>query len=359
MIGGSCKNTKTYGQYSWTPEAELFPKGARVRHRWPMSSHDPAHLGRVIIHAGSIIRVLVPLIATILLFPSPSLYGKMVWNKDTGWVDPATLNPLIPDQRFKLALAMMVERQYESAVKEFQAILERHPEGDLVEPCLYNIAQAYFLAGKYKKAFYAYEDFLDRLPGTRLTGLVLEKEFQAGLALLESKFTASVEIFEKVLEHNPKGPLAPESQARIGDAYFLAMEYDMAEEAYRKLLENYPKSEWAPYALFRIPLSKLSLELMRERDLGRLWKARQGFEEYLANYPTGSFAEEAKKKIHETEELIAHRQYHIAELYLRRKRPQAAMVHFEGVISHFPNTLWAEKSREQIDFLKKINAVRK
>lgn len=308
---------------------------------------------------AAITRILVLLIGIILLFPSPNLYGKMIWNKDTGWVDPTALNPQIPDEHFKLALAMMVDRQYESAVKEFQAILQKYPKGDLVEPCLYNIAHACFLAGKYKKAFDAYEDFLERLPGTRLSGVVLEKEFQAGVALMESKHTASVEIFEKVIEHNPKGPLAPESQVKIGDAYFLAMEYDTAEEAYRKLLENYPRSEWAPYAMFRIPLSKLSVEIMRERDLGRLWKARDGFEEYLANYPTGSFTEEAKKKIHETEDLIAQRQYNIAEFYLRKKHPQAAMTHFEGVVNHFPNTPWAAKSREQIDFLKKINAIKK
>jgi outer membrane assembly lipoprotein YfiO len=304
--------------------------------------------------------VLVLTVGIMLLsFPATTLYGRWIWNKESGWVDPETLDRRILDQRFKLAIAMMVNQEYDSAAKEFQAVLEKSPEGDLLESCLYNIAQAYYLAGKYKKAFDAYEDFLERLPGTRLSGLVLEKEFQAGVALMEIKPTSAVEIFEKVIEHNPKGPLAPESQVRIGDAYFMAMEYDSAEEAYRKLLESYPKSEWAPYAMFRIPLSKLSIEIMRERDLGRLWKAREGFEEYLANYPTGSFAEEAKKKIHETEELIAQRQYNIAEFYLRKKRPQAAMTHFQGVINQFPNTPWAEKSRGQIDFLKKINAVKK
>ncbi|MEK7821965.1 MAG: outer membrane protein assembly factor BamD [Planctomycetota bacterium] len=309
--------------------------------------------------AGSITRILALIAGIMLLSPSPSLYGKLIWNKDTGWVDPITLNPRIPDQHFKLALSMMVDQQYESAVKEFKAVMRADKDGTLLEPCLYSIAQAYLLAGKYMKAFDAYEDFLARLPGTRLSGVILEKEYQAGVALMESKPTSAVEIFEKVIEHNPKGPLAPESQVKLADAYFMAMEYESAEEAYRKLLENYPKSEWAPYAMFRIPLSKLTLETLRERDLGRLWKAREGFEEYLANYPAGNFAEEAKKKIHETEEFIARRQYDIAELYLRKKHPQAAMVHFEGVVNHFPNTSWAEKSREQIEFLKKINATRK
>ncbi|HHT9131070.1 MAG TPA: outer membrane protein assembly factor BamD [Candidatus Tripitaka californicus] len=309
--------------------------------------------------AGSITRILALIAGIILLSPSPSLYGKLIWNKDTGWVDPITLNPRIPDQHFKLAMSMMVDQQYESAVKEFKAVMKADKDGTLLEHCLSSIAQAYLLAGKYMRAFDAYEDFLERLPGTRLSGVILEKEYQAGVALMESKPTSAVEIFEKVIEHNPKGPLAPESQVKLADAYFMAMEYESAEEAYRKLLENYPKSEWGPYAMFRIPLSKLTLETLRERDLGRPWKAREGFKEYLANYPAGNIAEEDKKKIHETEESIARRQYDIAELYLRKKHPQAAMVHFEGVVNHFPNTSWAEKSREQIEFLKKINATRK
>lgn len=295
----------------------------------------------------------------VLLVPAPGAHAKWVWNRDTGWVDPLTLDRGVADQRYKLAIAMMVDRKYESAIKEFQAILEEYPDSDLAEPAHYNIGQAYFLAGKYKKAFRAYEELLERFPGTRMTGLVHKKEFEAGTALMQEDPKDSVEIFERVIEHNPQGPLAPDSQVKIADAYFLAEDFVSAEEAYRGLLENYPRSEWAPYALYRIPLSRLSLELRRERDLEGLWRARSGFEEYLANYPDGALVEEAKKKIHEVEELIARREYSIAEFYLRKKRPSAAIVYLRRILDRFPNTPWAEKSQETIDFLKKINVVKR
>lgn len=289
----------------------------------------------------------------------PRAGAKWVWNKETGWVDPLTLDRDVADQRYKLAIAMMVDRKYESAIKEFQVILKEYPDSDLVEPTHYNIGQAYFLAGKYKKAFRAYEELLERFPGTRMTGLVHKREFEVGVALMKEDPKDSVEIFERVIEHNPQGPLAADSQVKIADAYFLAEDFISAEEAYRALLENYPRSEWAPYALFRIPLSRLSLELRRERDLEGLWKARDGFEEYLANYPDGALANEAKRKIHEVEGLIAEREYRIAEFYLRKKKPSAAIIYLERILDKFPNTLWAKKSQETIDFLKKINAVKR
>lgn len=286
-------------------------------------------------------------------------YAKWVWNKESGWVDPLTLNPGIPDQRYKLALAMAMDRKYDSAVKEFQALLKRYPNSDLVEPCMFNIGHAYFLAGKHKKAFNAYERLLERFPGTRLTELVMEKEFQAGVALMELKPLSSVDIFEKIIEHNPMGPLAPDCQVKMGDAYFQAQEYEDAADAYRKLLETYPKSEWAPYAQYRIPLSRLNVELRRERDIGKLQKAREGFEEYIANYPEGPLTQEAKKNIHEVEELMAQREYQTAEFYLRKKNLQAAIVYLQGIRDRFPNTSWAEKSQETIDFLKKISVAKK
>ena len=286
-------------------------------------------------------------------------HAKWVWNKESGWVDPLTLNPGIPDQRYKLALAMVVDHKYDSAVKEFQALLKRYPNSDLAEPCQFNIGQAYFLAGKYKKAFKAYERLLERFLGTRLTELVLEKELQVGIALMESNPLSSVDIFEKIIEHNPMGPLAPECQVKTGDAYFQGQEYEDAAEAYRKLLETYPKSEWAPYAQYRIPLSRLNSELRRERDMGKLLKARDGFEEYIANYPEGPLTQEAKKGFHDVEELMAQREYHTAEFYLRKKNLQAAIVYLQGIRDKFPNTSWAEKSQETIDFLKKISVAKK
>lgn len=304
-------------------------------------------------------RLILSFILAILVVSPSGVYADWVWNKGTGWVDPLTLDPGIPDQRYKLAVALMVNGDYESAVKEFQAVLDRHRDTDLAEPCQYNIGQSLFLAGKYKKAFRAYERLLEMFPGTRITGLVHKKELETGLGLMQVKPRKSVEIFERIIEHNPQGPLAADAQVKMADAYFLGEDFVNAEDAYRGVLENYPKSEWAPYSMYRIPLCKLSLEFRRERDMENLWKARNGFEEYLANYPDSTLADEAKKNIHRVEDFIAKKEYDIAEFYLRKRKPASAMVYLKRIVNRFSNTRWAAKSQDTIDFLKKINAVKK
>ncbi len=303
--------------------------------------------------------VLPFLFAAVSLLSTPGAHAEWVWNKGTGWIDPLDLNPKVPDQRYKLAVSMMLSGNYESSVKVFESILKEHPDSDLAEPCHFNIGQAYYLAGKYKKAFKAYERLLEKFPGIRITGLIHQKEFEAGTALMQEKPTASVIIFETIIEHNPQGPLAADSQVKIANAYFLAEDFVSAEAAYRAVLENYPRSAWAPYSLYRIPLSKLSLEARRDRDMENLWKARDGFEEYIGSYPNGTRVDEAKAKIHEVEGLIAQKQYSIAEFYLRKKKPAAAMIYLNRITKRFPNTRWAGKSQDTIDFLKKINAVKK
>ncbi len=305
------------------------------------------------------VRLALLLLLATMLISTPGAYAGWVWNKDTGWVDPLTLDPGVPDQRYKLAVVMMLDGDYESSVKEFQKLLKQYPDSDLVEPCYFNIGRAYFLAGKFKKSFETYETLLEKFPGIRITGLVHSKEFEAGVALMQENPKGSVRIFEGIIEHNPQGPLAPDCQVKIGDAYFLAEDFVSAGEAYRGVLENYPRSEWAPYSMYRIPLSRLSLEFRRDRDMGNLWKARDGFEEYIANYPDGTLVDEAKAKIHEVEELIAQKEYQIAEFYLRKKKPMSAMVYLKKISDRFPNTRWAIKSQDTIDFLKKINAIKK
>ncbi|MCP4365214.1 MAG: hypothetical protein GY800_07950, partial [Planctomycetes bacterium] len=88
--------------------------------------------------------VLPFLFVAVLLHSAPGAHAEWVWNKGTGWIDPLGLNPKVPDQRYKLAISMMMSGDYESSVKVFESILKEHPDSDLAEPCHFNIGQAYY-----------------------------------------------------------------------------------------------------------------------------------------------------------------------------------------------------------------------
>ena len=140
--------------------------------------------------------------------------------------------------------------------------------------------------------------------------------------------------------------------------YFKLGQYEEALDAYEKFLENYPKSEWVPYIQYQIPLSKVYHEKQQERNYGLLIAAREGFEEYLVSNPHGIHTEDAQRMIEEIRIVEAEREFDIGEFYLRLKKPVSAAMYFEYVKADFPDTIWAERANERLEFLRMIEAIK-
>ena len=262
------------------------------------------------------------------------------------------------EQRYKYALSLLVEQKYINAIKEFESIINTDPRSEYAEVSQINIGWAYFLNGDYKRALKAYEKALQKYPGTKRTKEILEREYQLGIAQMDTNEEAAISVFEKIIEKHHLGPLAPDAQVKIADCYFKREQYEESLDAYEKFLENYPKNEWVPDVQYQIPLTKVYHEKQQERNYGLLISAREGFEEYLVSNPNGVHVEDAKRLIEEIRIIEAEREFNIGEFYLRRKTPSAAAMYFEYVKSDFPGTIWAERANERIEFLRMIEAIK-
>lgn len=304
------------------------------------------------------LKYTIPLLCIIQCILAMPSYGKWVWNKETGWIKPPFTAVTTLEQRYRYALSLLVEQKYINAIKEFEAVIDLDPASEYAEVSQINIGRAYFLNGDYKRALKAYDKVLQKYPGTRRTQEILERKFQVGVAQLENNEQAAINIFEKIIEKHPLGPLAPDAQVKIADCYFKLGQYEDALDAYEKFLENYPKNEWISYVQYQIPLTKVHHERLQERNYGLLVSAREGFEEYLVSNPQGVHVEDAKRMIEEIRIIEAEREFNIGEFYLRVKRPASAAMYFEYVISDFPNTIWAERANERLEFLRMIEAIK-
>lgn len=262
------------------------------------------------------------------------------------------------EQRYKYALSLLIEQKYTIAIKEFELIIRDAPDSEYAEISQISIGRAYFLNNDFKRALKAYEKVLEKYPGTKRTEEVFEREYQVGVAQMETNENAAIGVFEKIIEKHPLGPVAPDAQIRIADCYFKLNQYEESIDAYEKFLETYPKSEWVPYVQYQIPLAKVYHEKQQERNYGLLISAREGFEEYLVSNPQGTYIEDAKKMIQEIRIIEAEREYSIGEFYLRQKKPVSAAMYFEYVKEDFPGTIWAERANERIDFLRIIEAIK-
>jgi len=300
----------------------------------------------------------LPLMCSVLSLALPSAYGKWIWSRETGWMESPSAAITTLEQRYKYALSLLVEQKYTIAIKEFELIIRDAADSQYAEASQINIGRAYFLNHDFKRALRAYEKVLEKYPGTKRTEEVFEREYQVGVAQMETDEDAAIDVFEKIIEKHPLGPVAPDAQIKIADCYFKLSQYEESLDAYEKFLENYPKSEWVPYVQYQIPLTKVYHEKQQERNYGLLISAREGFEEYLVSNPQGIHTEDAKKMIQEIRIIEAEREYNIGEFYLRQKKPVSAAMYFEYVKADFPDTIWAERANERIEFLRMIEAIK-
>ncbi|KKO18023.1 MAG: hypothetical protein DCC43_06355 [Candidatus Brocadia sp.] len=301
---------------------------------------------------------IILLVGSLLSLAITPAYGKWIWNKETGWMESPTTEISTLEQRYRYALSLLVEQKYTVAIKEFELIIRDAGDSEYAEVSQINIGRAYYLNNDFKRALKAYEKVLEKYPGTKRTVEILKREYQVGVTQMETDEQAAISVFERIIEKHPLGPIAPDAQVKIADCYFKLELYEEALDAYEKFLENYPKSEWVPYVQYQIPLSKVYHEKQQERNYGLLISAREGFEEFLVSHPHDIHAEDAKKMIQEIRIIEAEREYNIGEFYLRQKKPASAAMYFGYVTADFPDTVWAERANEKIEFLRIIEAIK-
>lgn len=284
---------------------------------------------------------------------------KMIWNKESGWVQFEELKTDTYDQRYRHALALITDQQYIFAIRELEDLVKEAPDSEFAEPALLNIAYAFFLSGDNKKAFKTYDKFLKTYPGSRRSKEIMQKQYNLGIAQMESlEVKSAIYMFEKIIERNSLGPYAADCQIKIADCYQKLKNFDKAIENYEKLIENYSDSAWVSYAQFQIPMCKVEDERRQDRNLGLLTEAEDGFEDYMANNPDGAMLEKAEKKMLDIQTAKAEREFEIAEFYLRRKLPKSAKIYYEVVVADFPGTVWSAKAGEKLKFLRKIGAIK-
>jgi outer membrane assembly lipoprotein YfiO len=182
---------------------------------------------------------------------------------------------------------------------------------------------------------------LERMPWySRLSGLLPSIDVRGhGFAALEH-----------VRHHDPTGPLADDATLLLADAYFQSSDYETASIYYDQFLNDFPKSPMFREAQEKAILAKINSYIGPEYDSQSLEKARELIQQTLAAYPDRP--REEQKKLYRMLDLItdqeAERAYDVGMYYRRTGKAMGAELYFGKVISKYPNSVWAEKSREMM-----------
>jgi outer membrane protein assembly factor BamD len=75
-----------------------------------------------------------------------------------------------------------------------------------------------------------------------------------------------------------------------------------------------------------------------ERDQSSTHDAEDAFVRFLADYGSSRYATEARDYLRRVRELLARAEIHIADFYLSRDRPDAAISRLRGVLEQYPGS---------------------
>jgi TolA-binding protein len=208
------------------------------------------------------------LIIALTLFFSLSTgtaYPYWIWTPKTGkWVNPKDAVKATPKAQLEYAKGLLDAKKYDEAEREFKKILKSYPKAVEAAESQFFLGQIKEKTGSPYEAYKAYQLVVEKYPFSERIGEINTREFAIADEFLtgSSKRKAlgmalpvenpAIEIFGKIVDNAPYGPLAGKAQYKLGLVLKSLSRFNEAEEAFGKVLSNYPESEWAEPAKFQM-----------------------------------------------------------------------------------------------------------
>lgn len=227
----------------------------------------------------------------------------------------------LPDALFMKAEALIQLKRYADARSDFAQLLNRHPNKTQRVHARFRIAESAMLSGDLPLARQLLEKFRADYPVHELNAYVIPYLAETLGRLGDAQ--KALGLYTESLRQYPAGPLARESQLRLGILHYQEKNYQAAREILFELAEASQRSAvgyWkAQYWL-----------AMTEFRLGQLGPAAKRFLEFSEAQPDDKLAAAAT--------------YHAAAAFRRSDRPQRAADLFQQLRERWPDSEFASRS---------------
>jgi len=210
---------------------------------------------------------------------------------------------------FTQAQANFASGEYNSAVENYQAVIDKFPFSSYAEESELKIGLAYYKMGEYAQAIAALDDFQRMHPTSKnlqLANYYIAMSYfdQIGREDQDQSKTEQAmnhfQIIEQRFPESEFSELAKEKsevcremlarhQKLVGDYYFKRANFRAAESRLAELMQKYPDTPVAPDALW-----ELGVALEKE---GKRYSAAQAFSAMTQHFPGTPYAKKARDEL--------------------------------------------------------------
>lgn len=308
-----------------------------------------------------------PLVLLALFFSlvaAPAAHAEWVWTPQTGWIGPSGSVKDTPEEQLDYAKAMFERRDYKQAQVEFKKLLKRYKQSREAGEAQYYLARCQEEEGDLYAAYKAYRKTIQTYPSTMRFNEILERMYELGnhfltgrkrkvfgtVAIMPARDKA-VEIFQAITEDGPFSETGELAQYKLGLAHLALGEYEQAVSAFEQLIARYPNSALVDDARFQLTRASLKGTFKPGYDQHPTDQALAELETFVSEYPSSELSPEALERLQVLQERRAQHEFEVGQFYERRKKPQAAVVHYRAAIERYQGTSWAAKAAERVHAL--------
>lgn len=219
-------------------------------------------------------------------------------------VDTTTLTA---EEHLEYAKGLMVDEDFEDAVREFESILLQYAGSAVNDDAQYFLALTYYKREQYLLAAYEFSKLIRDIPTSVFVQdaqfMLAESYYQLSpdYQLEQSYSKKAIEEFQAFVEFFPLHPKVEEAEKKIDELYakYAEKEYNSARiyekmefysaaiNYYEMVKDTYHDSEFAPLAHYKL----IQLLVTRERTD----EALRNIAEFLRKYPEDENVQELKE----------------------------------------------------------------
>lgn len=144
---------------------------------------------------------------------------------------------------------------------------------------------------------------------------IMEKLSYAKKYYNTKKYSRTIELLEEITPYFKGRNEAEQVDYLLADSYFQSKNYDFAHQYFRKYYSSHPTGEYQEYARYMSGYALFLHSPDVRLDQAMSLEAINELQLYLDYYPTGTYADEAKKILFELQEKLAQKELLAAKLY--------------------------------------------
>ena len=163
--------------------------------------------------------------------------------------------------------------------------------------------------------------------------------YAKGISSYENGLYEEAEVsFKSITDEYPLSPQAVEAELMLGDTYYVSERYDEASASYTAFQAFHPGHPKAAYALFQKGMSHFKEVLSVDRDQTKTKKALFAFEDLVKFYPESPYAEKSKEVVSFLRTRLAGSEMYVGRFYYKTKNYKGALRRFSIVIKDYRDT---------------------